>query len=225
MPHSSKLMLLMLCFVACTHAWADEDDVFAPGLAASVNIERVHSDFAYATGDHAADVIRYAVVLSQPLATDTDFGIEGGYLLADIASPALAGMENTAGYTLGLSANWHPRLGNYLGFELRGGYRWNEAEFGAMPRQAEVTWYQAQVAAGPVLYLYRWRVAMGLHWQHDDGHEDDMGTSPARQGFSSAQAGGVFFGVRYYLDRTGSVALYAFGGGERGARLVFKREF
>ncbi|HEX5340273.1 MAG TPA: hypothetical protein VFX47_05285 [Gammaproteobacteria bacterium] len=218
--------LTLLALAGCASvAHADRDEAYAPGLGAAIAVTRVHTGFAYPAANHDADLTRYTVIITQAFAADLDFGIEGGYQLAEIGSPALAGLENTAGHTLGLSGAWHPRLGNYLSLELQAGSRWNDAEFADASRHAELVWYQSYAAIGPVLYLYNWRLSAGLRWQHDDGHEDDRGPPTLRQDFSAAHSTGSYLGVTYYLDRTGSVALYGFGGGQRGAELVFKREF
>ncbi|MGH8372591.1 MAG: hypothetical protein ACRETO_07660 [Gammaproteobacteria bacterium] len=224
-----KSALVLLCIIFggtfAINACADDDAFAFPGMTAAIDVGRYHTDFAYPAADYRADIERYAIVITQPVAEDVDFGITGAYLLASVDSPTLNALTQADGQSLGLSADWHPRLGNYLSLELQAGYRWNDVNFSSPAGQPEVTWYESYAAAGPVLYLYNWRISAGVRWQHYDGTENDPGASPAKLDFNAAHSSGAYLGFTYYLDRSGSLALYAFGGGQRGAQLVFKREF
>jgi hypothetical protein len=229
MADAMKTLFTLLCVVVgagfCASACADDDAFGFPGMTAAIDVGRYYTGFAYPATDYRADVERYAIVITQPVADDVDFGVTGAYLVASVNSPALAALTQADGQSLGLSAAWHPRLGNYLSLELQAGYRWNDVNFSSSSGQPEVTWYESYAAAGPVLYLYDWRISAGVRWQHYDGTEYDPGTPPAKQNFSAARSSGTYLGFTYYMDRTGSLALYAFGGGQRGMQLVFKREF
>ncbi|MGH8370488.1 MAG: hypothetical protein ACRESC_05855 [Gammaproteobacteria bacterium] len=219
------LSCALVCTGFCADAYADQDDVAFPGMTAAIDVGRYHTEFAYPTADHRVDVERYALVITQSLAPDLDVGFDGAYLVASVDSPALATLDAADGQALGLFATWHPRLGNYLGLELQAGYRRNDADFSSPAGQPEVTWYESHVAAGPVFYLYNWRISAGVRWQRYEGNETDPGMPPAKLDFSAARSSGTYLGLTYYLDRTGSLTLYAFAGGQRGAQLVFKREF
>lgn len=220
------VMIFLLAGAACcTGVQADDSDLTFPGMTAAIDIGRYHTEFAYPAADYRADIERYAIVITQPVGGDVDFGISGAYLLASVDSPTLTALSQADGQSLGLSAGWHPRLGDYLSLELQAGYRWNDVSFSSPAGQPDLTWYETYAAAGPVLYLHRWRLSAGVRWQHYDGNETDPGTPPAKRDFGAARSSGSYLGFTYYLDRTGSLALYAFGGGQRGARLVFKREF
>lgn len=220
-----RLLLVMLLLSTFGSAAVADDDFYPAGLGAAIDVGRVHTGFAYPAADYRADIDRYAVVITQPVAQDVDFGISGGYLVASVDSPSLATLNQADGQSLGLSAGWHPRLGNYLSLELQGGYRWNDVSFSSPSGQPDVTWYESYASAGPVLYLFNWRISAGLRWQHYDGTQTDPGPPAAKFEFSAARSSGAYLGLTYYLDSTGSLALYAFGGGQRGAQLVFKREF
>lgn len=219
------LVSLFACTGLCANVHADDDDLTFAGMTAAIDVGRYHTEFAYPTADYGADIERYAIVITQPLAQDLDIGFTGAYLLTSVDSPSLDALTQADGQSLGLNAIWHPRLGNYFSLELQAGYRWNDVNFSSSTGQPEVTWYESYAAAGPVLYLYNWRISAGVRWQHYDGNETDPGTPPAKLDFSAARSGGGYLGLTYYLDRTGSLALYAFAGGQRGAQLVFKREF
>lgn len=205
---------------------AHADNGFYPdGMTAAIDVGRYHTGFAYPGNVYAADIDRYAVVITQPMAQDVDFGITGAYVLASVNSPTLAALKQSDGQSLGLSIGWHPRLGNYFGLELQSGYNWNDVSFSGSSGQPDVTWYESYAAAGPVLYLFNWRISAGIRWQHYEGHETDPGTVPSSRDFRAARSTSAYLGVTYYLDSTGSLAFHAFGGGQRGGELVFKREF
>lgn len=215
-------MVIVLTGMQTAHA---DDDFFPPGLTAAIKVDHQHTDLAYSTGDYRSDTDRYAFIVTQPVSQTADFGIEGAYVVTSVDSPGLASLSQADGQSVGLSFSWHPRLGNYLSLELQTGYRWNDVSFSSPAGQPEVVWYESYAEAGPVLYLYRWRVSAGVRWLHIDGRESDPGTPSVSQDFGAARSSGSYIGFTYYMDRTGSIGLYAYGGGQRGAQLVFKREF
>ncbi len=75
------------------------------------------------------------------------------------------------------------------------------------------------------MHLGPWRLAAGGYYQYVNGTETDTGTVNQRLDFSATHSTGAYIGIAYYLDRTGSLGIYGFGGARRGVRLVFKREF
>lgn len=215
---------LMLCAAAIPAVHAD-DDLYPAGMSAAISVGRYHADFRYPTADYRADFSRYTVVITQPLSRNMDFGFEGAYLVGATDSPALINLDAGSGHSLGVFVSWQPRAGNYLELQMLAGYRWNDAVFSSPSGQPEVNWYEGYVAAGPALTIRNLVIGAGARWQHIDGRETDPGPVPQHWDFNAAQAGGAYLSVTYYLDPTGSVALQAYGGGQRGAELVFKREF
>lgn len=220
------LMLLLLagaCLAQAVHA--DDNDIYSPGMSSSVDLGQYHTDFAYADGNHRADISRYGITFVQPLAPDAGFGLQGGYMTAGVNNPTLNALADGYGPFLGLFVAWRPMLGNYWDLDFHAGYTWHDMSYQGQNQQADVTWYSSFVSLGPVLRLWRWRVSAGGYYQHFDGTENDTGTINGRQDFSAAHSTGAYFGFAYYLDRTGSVGIYATSGARHGVQLVFKRQF
>ncbi len=221
--------LAVVCLVllaATANARADDSEgLYTPGMSAAIDLGRYRTDFAYADGNHRADIGRYAIVYVQPVAPDVGFGLQGGYMTASVNNATLAPLSDGYGPFLGLFAAWHPLLGNYLAFDFNTGYTWHDMHFRAPAQQADLTWYTSFISLGPVLRLWRWRVSAGGYYQNFNGSETDSGTITGRQDFSAARSTGAYFGFAYFLDRTGSVGLYATGGARHGVQLVFKRQF
>ncbi|MGH8403401.1 MAG: hypothetical protein ACRESO_08385 [Gammaproteobacteria bacterium] len=216
-------LLASLCLAQMAHA--DNNDIYSPGMSASVDLGRYHTDFAYADGDHQADISRYGITLVQPVATDVGFGLQGGYMTAGINDNTLYPLGDGYGPFLGLFFAWHPMLGDYWSADFHAGYTWHDMSFQGQNQKADVTWYTGYASLGPVLRLGPWRLAAGGYYQYVNGTETDTGTVNQRLDFSATHSTGAYIGVAYYLDRTGSLGIYAFGGARRGVSLVFKREF
>jgi len=214
--------VLIAFAIPAAHA---DDDMYEAGMSAAITAGRYHTDFAYSNGDYRADFSRYTVVITQPAGVHADFGFEGSYLVGSVDSPGLVALDAGSGHSLGVFWRWEPRLGAHFRLHMLAGYRWNNEVFSSAAGQPEVNWYEGYVAAGPALALGRWIIGAGVRWQHVDGRETDPGTAVQPGDFNAARNLGAYLGVTYYLDATGSVALQAFGGGQRGAEVVFKREF
>lgn len=217
------LALLALSGLQC--AQADDNDIYAPGMSAAVDLASYHADFAYADGNHRADIGRYGLSFVQPVAPEAGFGLQGGYMTAGINNATLNPLGDGYGPYLGLFFAWHREFGNYWGFDAQGGYTWHDMSYSGANQQADVVWYTSYASAGPVLRLDRWRFTAGGYWQNISGHETDSGTVNGRLDFSAARSTGAYLGFAYYLDQTGSVGIYATSGARHGVSLVFKREF
>jgi len=202
-----------------------QDDVYAAGMTAAITVGRYHTDFRYPAADYRTDFSRYTVVVTQPVSHNADFGFEGAYLVGSVDSPALVNLDAGSGHSLGVFLRWQPRLGQYLGLQMQAGYRWNNALFSSAAGQPEVNWYEGYLSAGPALHIRNWIIGAGLRWQHIDGRETDPGPVAQHWDFKAARAVGAYLSLTCYLDPTGSVALQAYGGGQRGAELVFQRRF
>lgn len=221
------LILLLGMAGAAFQVQAQDDEGYGypPGLGATVTAGGYHTDFAYPDGSHEADVSRYGISVSQAASPWVDLGLEGGLLILSVNNATLAPATDNGGRYLGLFADWHTDLGNYLGLEGRVSYSWNDDDFQAPNQQAQVTWYQSYVSLGPSLRVQNWRFSAGGYWQRYNGSETDNGGVTGKQDFSAARRGGVYAGFAYYVDRTGSIGLYASRGGRNGVQLVFRREY
>ena len=223
-----KFLLVPLALAALfglQGAWADDNDIYAPGMSAAVDLGSYRTDFAYADGNHQADISRYGISFVQPVAPEAGFGLQGGYMIASVNNATLNPLGDGYGPFLGLFFTWQPMLGNYWSFDFHAGYTWHDMSFSGANQQADATWYTSFASLGPVLRLDRWRFSAGGYWQNISGHENDSGTVNGRQDFSATHSAGAYFGFAYYLDQTGSVGIYATGGARHGLSLVFKREF
>jgi hypothetical protein len=219
------VVLAVLAMPALQSAQADDNDIYAPGMSAAVDLGSYRTDFAYSDGSHRADISRYGISYVQPVAPDVGFGLRGGYMTAGVNNATLNPLGDGYGPFLGLFVTWQPMLGNYWSLDSQLAYTWHDMSYSGANQQADVTWYTGYASAGPVLHLGRWRIAAGGYWQNISGHETDSGTLSGRQDFSAARSTGTYFGFAYYLDQGGSVGVYAFSGARQGVRLVFKREF
>ncbi|MBU6470757.1 MAG: hypothetical protein KGI32_06175 [Gammaproteobacteria bacterium] len=225
-PRTIILVLLALTALCALHrAYADDSDIYAPGMSAAADLGSYRTDFAYSDGNHRADIGRYGLSFVQPVAPEAGFGLQGGYMTAGIDNATLNPLGDGYGPYFGLFFAWHREFGNYWGFDAQGGYTWHDMSYSGANQQADVTWYTGYASAGPVLRLDRWRFSAGGYWQNISGHETDSGTVNGRLDFSAAHSSGAYFGFAYYLDQSGSVGIYAFGGARHGVSLVFKREF
>ncbi|MGB9429586.1 MAG: hypothetical protein WCC11_06875 [Gammaproteobacteria bacterium] len=218
-------VLALLAILAWQCAQADDNDIYAPGVSAAVDLGSYHTDFSYSDGNHRADIGRYGITFVQPVAPDVGFGLQGGYMTAGINNATLNPLADGYGPFLGLFVAWRPMLGNYWGFDSQIAYTWHDMSYSGANQQADMTWYTGYASAGPALRLGRWRLSAGGYWQNISGSETDSGTVNGRQDFSAARSAGAYFGFAYYLDQSGSVGVYAFSGARQGVQLVFKREF
>ena len=227
-PRWSECLLLLAALAALSSlqgARADDNDIYARGTSASIDLGSYHTDFAYPDGEHRADISHYGITYVQPVAPDVGFGLRGGYMTAGINSAVLNPLGDGYGPFLGLFFVWQPALGNYWSLDARIAYTWHDMSYSGANQQADASWYTSYALLGPALRLGRWRLAGGGYWQHISGSQTNNGTVAGKQDFSAARATGAYLGFAYYLDQTGSVGVYAFSGVRQGFLLVFKREF
>ena len=223
-----KLLLVLLALAALSalhRAHADDNDIYAPGMSAAVDLGSYRTDFAYSDGNHQADIGRYGITFVQPVAPEVGFGLQGGYMTAGIDNTTLNPLGDGYGPFFGLFFAAQPEFGNYWSFDVHAGYTWHDMSYSGTNQQADATWYTGYVSAGPALHMDRWRFSAGGYWQDISGHETDTGTVNGRLDFSAAHSSGAYFGLAWYLDQTGSVGMYITGGARHGVSLVFKREF
>lgn len=217
--------LLCAGMLIAAQAGAADNDFYAPGSSASIELGRYRTDFLYSGASRGADVGRYGITFAEPVSPWVSLGLQGGLLTISFNNGPLAPASDNGGRYLGLFSAWHAPLGNYFGLEGRVSYTWHDDNFQLPNQQAQVSWFASRVSLGPVLRVGRWRLSAGGYWQRYDGSETDSGALNQKLDFSAARNGGAYAGFAYYLDRTGSVGLYATQGGQRSVRLVFRREF
>ena len=225
---ASRLCLLVLILAAlwAGPASAYDEGPFGPGGSTLLELGRYQTDFDYPTGLKMAHIGRYGVGFNQPVAEDVYFDLHGGYLTLDVDNDPVASLQDYTGRYLGLGARYLSSEGDYLNFAAEGSYTWFDATGSSFVQQSKIVWYEGWLAAGPVLSAGPWRLAGGAYWQDIQGNETDSGP-PAGQyrTFSAGRQFGGYIGFSYYVDRTGSVGIYATGGARHGINVVFKREF
>ena len=216
-------LLLAIC-AGASSAYADDSDTFS-GMSSSVDLGQYHTDFTYPDGDHQADISRYGITFVQPVAADMGFGLQGGYMTAGVNNSTLYPLGDGYGPFLGLFLAWRPMLDDYWSLDFHAGYTWHDMSYLGPGQRADLTWYTSYVSLGPALRFGAWRFSAGGYYQYLTGTETDTGNLNQRQDFSAARSTGAYVGIAFYLDRTGSVGVYASGGARHGVSLVFKREF
>jgi len=217
-------LLILLLFAACTQA-ARADDYGSPGGDTNLELGRYHTDFKYFDGDHQADVGRYGVAFSQPVADDFAFELHGGYLTLDVDGEPQPVPASGSGRYLGLMGRYEGSEGDYLNFSAELAYTWHDVNsYNLQTASSESTWYETWGEAGPVFRYDRWRLSLGAYYQGFSGTETDA--NPYRLlDFSAARSVGAYGGIAFYIDPTGSIGLYATTGARHGVQLVFRREF
>ena len=207
-------------------ACAYDDSPFGPGGSTLLELGRYDTNFDYPSGDKLAHIGRDGVGFNQPVADDVYFDLHGGYLTLDVDDDPVASLQDYTGRYLGIGVRYLSSEGDYLNFSADGSYTWYDATGSSFVQQSEIIWYEGWLAGGPVLSSGPWRLAGGAYWQDIQGNETDNGppTSQYRT-FSAGNQFGAYVGFAYYIDRTGSLGVYATGGARHGINVVFKREF
>lgn len=221
-----RLAVFLLLAIAVTWTGVAQayDDPFSPGGSTLLDLGRYRTPFEYGGVNHTAHVGRYGVAFFQPLGPDVDFTLQGGYLTLDVDGEPLPQPLDFTGRYLGLGLRYESTEGDYLNWAAETSYTWHGVDASGVNTQANITWYESWVAAGPVLRWQRWRLSLGGYWQRIDGTEDDGGLA-AQLDFSAGRSAGAYLGIAYYIDQTGSIGIYATSGARQGVKLVFKREF
>lgn len=207
-------------------AFADDQSPFSPGGSTQLELGHYQTDFHYPSGNKLAHVGRYGLGFNQPLSDALYFDLHGGYATLSVDSDPVTSLQDYTGRYLGLGARYASSEDNFLNFSAEGSYTWYDLTGSSLVQQSEIIWYESWLAAGPVLSAGRWRLAGGAFYQDFQGNETDSGppTSQYRTFSAGRQAGG-YLGFSYYVDRSGSVGIYATAGARHGVNIVFKREF
>lgn len=222
-PRAIYLLLPAVCMAGPAFAY---DDPYSPGGSTLLELGRYQTDFDYPSGLHRAHVGRYGVGYNEPVAPDFNFNLHGGYLTLDVDSDPVASLQDYTGRYLGLGARYESSSGDYLNFSVEGDYTWHDVTGSSSVQQSEIVWYEAWVAAGPVLRTGPWRLTGGAYYQNIDGNETDSGP-PVNQyrTFTAGRQAGAYVGVAFYTDETGSIGIYATAGARQSVSVVFKRQF
>ncbi|HSN17241.1 MAG TPA: hypothetical protein VLV87_03445 [Gammaproteobacteria bacterium] len=217
---------LLACLLAAPGAWADD---LYDGASTFLDLGSYNTPFQYPDGSHQADVGRYGVAFSQPLANDFDVELHGGYLTLEVAGEPQPVPQTGSGRYLGLMTRYEGTGQDHLNFSAELSYTWLDVDssgFGA-PRflpPSQFTWYETWVAAGPVLRYGPLRLSLGAYYQNLDGTETD--NDPARVlDFHAGKSFGPYLGVALYVQPDYSIGLIGTAGARKGVRLVFQRDF
>lgn len=216
-------LCLMLAWAGA--AWADDDSPFAAGGSTSLDLGRYSTTFSYPNGGHAAHVDRFGLTFAEPVGDDFHFLLVGGYLALTVDGDPIASSQDYTGRFLGLMGRYESTEGDYLNFSAALGYTWHDLNGGNSFAPSEIQWYETWGEAGPVIRTGPWRFVAGGYYQSLDGNETDGGAANQFRRFTAGSAAGAYAGVAYYMDRTGSIGIYATSGARHGVTLVFKREF
>jgi len=217
-----------LVVFACAWAgavWAYDDSPFMAGGSTSLELGSYDTVFSYPNGGHEAHVARYGLAFSEPVAPDFDFMLLGGYLGLDVDGDPIASSQDYSGRFLGLMGHYESTEGDYLNFSAAVGYTWHDVDGASSFAPSEIQWYETWGEAGPVIRTRPWRFVVGGYYQSLDGSETDGGAANQFRRFTAGSPAGAYAGVAYYLDRTGSVGIYATSGARHGVSIVFKRDF
>lgn len=220
-----KLLSLTALAAGLWAGAARADLPYAPGGATTLDLGRFTTRFQLPAGDESAHVGRFGVSFSQPVAEDVYFILHGGYLTLDLNDDPVTAPLNYSGRYLGLMGRYEGHRGDYLNFAAELSYTWHDVNGSGVNQQSEVVWYETRLAVGPVLRLGRWRLMAGGYWRRLSGDETDSGTVIRHLDLAQVSSAGAYLGFAYYVERNGSVALYATSGADRGVKLVFTREF
>jgi len=204
---------------------AYDDSPFMAGGSTSLELGGYDTAFSYPNGDHVAHVARYGLTFSEPVVQDFDFMLVGGYLGLDVDDDPIASSHDYTGRYLGLMGRYESTEGDYLNFSAALGYTWHDVNGGSSFAPSEIQWYETWAEAGPVIRAGPWRFVAGGYYQSLDGNETDGGAADQFRRFTAGSPAGAYAGVAYYLDRTGSVGIYATSGARHGISIVFRRDF
>ena len=204
---------------------ARADDYDSPDASTYLELGRYDTSFRYSDGDHKADVGRFGVAFSQPVADDFDFELHGGYLTLDVDGEPQPVPASGSGRYLGLMGRYEGSEGDHLNFAAQLAYTWYDVDsYSLQASPTDSTWYETWGSAGPVFRYDRWRLSLGAYYQNFSGTETDSNPSRVLD-FSASRSVGAYGGVAFYIDATGSIGLYATSGARHGVQLVFRREF
>ena len=216
-------LLAALSTLLCATAHAD--DLYDPGASTYVELGRYRTSFTYADGDHEAHVGRYGLAFNEPVAGDTTFGLQGGYLTLDVDGEPPGPFLDFTGRYLGLQGRYEGTWGDYFNLSGELSYTWHDVNSsGPAATHSEITWYETWAAFGPVLRYGPWRASFGGYYQGISGTETD--SSPSRRvDFNAGKSVGAYAGFSFYIDETGSIGIYGTTGARKGIKLVFRRDF
>lgn len=217
-------LIVFFCAWAGT-AWADDDSPFMAGGSTSLDLGRYSTALSYPNGDHEAHVDRYGLTFAEPVGDDFHFMLVGGYLTLDVDGDPIASSQDYTGRFLGLMGRYESTEGDYFNFSAALGYTWHDVDGADSLAPSEIQWYETWADAGPVIRAGPWRFVAGGYYQSLDGSETDGGAANQYRRFSAGSPAGAYLGVAYYVDRTGSLGIYATSGARHGVTLIFKREF
>jgi hypothetical protein len=215
---------VLACAAVWTGAALADEGPFTPGSSTQLTLDHYSETFSYPDGPRTFDVSEYSVGYYEPVAEDVALGLQGGYLTINVDNDKLASLIAYSGQFLGFMGRYQSTWGDYLNFAAEIRYLWHDQQGQLSGQQSDITWYETYARAGPVLRYGPLRFELGGYYQNNSGNETDTGNVNQRRDISS-HGGGAYAGLVLYVEPTGSVALYGYGGARHEVRLVFTREF
>lgn len=208
----------------CAGAAQADDDSFQ-GSSTLLELGHYRMRFTYPDGPHEGHVGRFGIGYSEPMSDEVSLFLHGGYATLDVDNDPVATGQDYTGRYLGVGVRYETESGDYLNLYGETSYTWAGVD-GAVPdQQSHINWYESYLAFGPVLRLDGWRVYAGAYGQRVDGDETDTGAVNQQRNLGVDRGAGAYLGIVWYVDRSGSVGIYATSGARQGIRLVFRREF
>lgn len=212
--------LLALCLLSVLPARAD-------GLGAGIAYTHYNTDFDFeAAATESANINELVLTLGESITPFFDLALQGGYTSADFDNHPAAGGYDLTGRLYGIVARTEPPLiPGLLSLRIQGAYRWHDVDNGRIDSQYdELTWYESQLRAGPVLRFGPVEVIAGGYLLHYDGHEQARGPLAFRRDFGAGSSHGVF--ARVALDvGNGYIGIYAQSGPREGYGITFSSGF
>ncbi|HET7369977.1 MAG TPA: hypothetical protein VFK45_03985 [Gammaproteobacteria bacterium] len=211
--------LLLLAAVPAAHAG---------GLGAAISYTRYDTDFDFGnTAIENADVEELGLTIGESITPLFDLALQGGYTRLDLDNHPAADGYDLTGRFFGIVARTEPTLiPALLSLRIQAAYRWHDVDNGRLDHQYdELTWYETELRAGPVLNVGPVEIAAGGYYAHYDGEEEARGPLTFRRDFSAGDNSGAFATVALILDDGGRIGVYAQTGTREGYGITFSTGF
>src|SRR6185503_12130689 len=135
-------LYLFAALSACS-ASARADGLYDTGASTWLDLGTYHTDLDYAGATHAAHVGRYGIGYSEPVAEDTSFALQGGYVTLDVDGEPPAAFLDYSGRYLGLMGRYEGTWGDYFNLAGEVSYTWHDVtSSGFTVTHSEITWYE-----------------------------------------------------------------------------------
>lgn len=139
-------------------------------------------------------------------------------------NPATQGMQPTGGF-FGVTLRGWPLRSTYLDLWLGADYGLTTVSGSNNGQATRLDWDEAGVAAGLVVHAGRVDLLTGVRHAKLGGDEVASGTLSYTRRLELADRITYWGGADFYVDRTGTIGVLAYGGGRTGLMLRFARRF